>query len=463
MVVGEFTQETDLLVIGGGPGGYHAAFRAASNGIQTTIVEASPALGGVCLHHGCIPSKTYLSIAETMHAAASAAVMGIRFADPKLDLAAIRGFKQEVVSKLAGGLDQLSKKHGVERLQGKARFEDAKHVAIQGGEVPRVKFRRAIIATGSRPARLRDIQIDSPRVLTSKTALELEDVPETLLVIGGGYIGLELGQVYAGFGSKVTVVEMLPGVLTGADRDLVRPLLKRLTTDFQQICTETKVIKMKEVKDEVELEFEGKNPPALKKFDKVLVSVGRMPGAADLDLDRAGVKVDEGGFIRVDERFQTTARNIYAVGDVIGEPMLAHKAQHEGTVLADSLAGKNAVFEPRAIPAVVFTDPQIAWAGCTEAEAKEEGLDFVIKKMPWSASGRAVALGRTDGITKLIFEKSTQRLLGIGLCGVHAGEMIAEGVLALEMGAVAFDVATAIHPHPTLSETISDVAAMVAD
>ena len=364
---------------------------------------------------------------------------------------------------LPGGLDQLAKKHDVECLQGKARFEDAKHVAIQGGEVPRVKFRRAIIATGSRSERLGDVQIDSPRVLTSTTALELENVPKTLLVIGGGYIGLELGQVYAGFGSKVTVVEMLPTLLTGADRDLVRPLLKRLKTDFQQICTETKVVRMKEVKGGIELEFEGKNPPALKRFDKVLVSVGRRPNVTELDLDQAGVKVDGRGFIRVDERFQTTTRNIHAIGDVIGEPMLAHKAMHEGTVLADSLAGKNAVFDPRAIPAVVFTDPQIAWAGCTEAEAKEKGLDFIIKKMPWSASGRAVALGRTDGVTKLIFEKSTHRLIGIGLCGVHAGEMIAEGVLALEMGAVAFDVATTIHPHPTLSETIGEVAAMVGD
>ncbi|MFH1110531.1 MAG: dihydrolipoyl dehydrogenase [Planctomycetota bacterium] len=463
MVVGEFTQETDLLVIGGGPGGYHAAFRAASHGIQTTIVESMPALGGVCLHRGCIPSKTYLSMAETLHTAAVSKDMGIDFGKPELDVDRIRAWKDHVIAKLADGLDQRCKKYKVDRVQGTARFEDGKHVAIEGGSVPRIKFKRAIIATGSRSIELKGIQIDSPRVLTSRTALQMEDIPKTLLVIGGGYIGLELGQVYAGFGSKVAVVEMTSGLLPGVDRDLLRPLLKRLEGEFDAIGLDTKVVGMKDFKGGIEVAFEGKNPPKSTKFDKVLVSVGRRPNSRDLGLDKAGVEIDERGFIKVDAGFKTTAAKIYAIGDVIGNPMLAHKAMHEGTVLADALAGKGVVFEPRAIPAVVFTDPVIAWAGLTEAEAKEKKLDFVIRKMPWSASGRAVALGRTDGVTKLILDKSTQRLLGIGLTGPHAGEMISEGVLALEMGAVAYDLATMIHPHPTLSETIGEAAGLMTE
>ncbi len=461
MVVGEFTQETDLLVIGGGPGGYHAAFRAASHGIQTAIVESMPALGGVCLHRGCIPSKTYLSLAETLHTAAAAKEMGIDFGSPKLDIAKIRDWKNQVVKKLASGLDMQAKKYKVERIQGTARFEDGKHVTVEGGPVAHIKFRRCIIATGSRSIELKGVQIDSPRVLTSRTALEMEDVPKTLLVIGGGYIGLELGQVYAALGSRVTIVELLPGLLPGVDRDLLRPLLKRLETQFEQICLETKVVSMKESKGGIELGFEGKNPPKSSKFDKVLVSVGRRPNSRDLNLEKAGVELDDRGFIKVDGHFRTTAQRIYAIGDVIGNPMLAHKALHEGIVLVDQLAGQNAVFEPRAIPAVVFTDPVIAWAGITEDEAKARKIDIVIRKMPWSASGRAVALGRTDGVTKLILDKATQRVLGIGLTGPHAGEMISEGVLAIEMGAVAHDLATAIHPHPTLSETIGEAAGLL--
>ena len=460
MVVGEFTQETDLLVIGGGPGGYHAAFRAAQHGIQTTIIESMPKLGGVCLHRGCIPSKTYLSIAETLYTAATAKSMGVDFGKPKLDVDGIRKWKEQVVSKLAGGLDMQCKKFKVDRVTGTARFEDSKHVGIEGGDVRRIKFRRCIIATGSRSIELKGVQIESPRVLTSRTALDMQDIPKTLLVIGGGYIGIELGQVFAGFGSKVTVVEMLPGILPGADRDLVRPLLKRVEEEFAEICLETKVVSMKDTKTAIELGFEGKNPPKTTKFDKVLVCVGRRPNSADLNLASAGVQVDQRGFIKVDAEFQTTTPRIYAIGDVIGNPMLAHKAMHEGMVLADRLAGKNVVFEPRAIPAVVFSDPAIAWAGYTESEAKEKGIDIKITKLPWSASGRAVAIGRTDGVTKLIFDKKTERLIGIGLCGPHAGEMISEGVLAMEMGAVAFDLETTIHPHPTLSETIGEAAAM---
>ena len=460
MVVGEFTQETNLLVIGGGPGGYHAAFRAASHGIRTTIVESNGALGGVCLHRGCIPSKTYLAMAETLHAAALGKSMGIDFGKPKLDVAAMRAWKQKVISKLASGLDSLCKKYQVERIHGTACFEDGKFVRIQGGSVPRVKFRRAIIATGSRSVELRGLGSDLSCVLNSRTALELEEIPKSLLVIGGGYIGLELGQVYAAFGSKVTVVEMLPKLMPGVDRDLVRPLLKRLEDDFEQICLETRVVSLKEVKGSAELVFDGKNPPKSKRFEKVLVAVGRRPNSADLDLDKAGVEVDDRGFIKVDSGFCTSAKRIYAIGDVIGNPMLAHKAQHEGRVVADRIAGKDTVFEPRAIPAVVFTDPAIAWAGYTEQEAKEQGLDIVVRKVPWSASGRAVSLGRTDGVTKLILDKATTRVIGVGLTGPHVGEMISEGVLAIEMGAVAYDLETMIHPHPTLSETIGEVAGL---
>lgn len=463
MVVGEFTQDTDLLVIGGGPGGYHAAFRAASHGIQTTIVESMPALGGVCLHRGCIPSKTYLSIIELMHAAGAAKEKGIDFGRPKIDLDGMRKWKNQVLAKLSGGLDMQAKKYGVERLTGTARFEDGKHVAIEGGTVPRVKFKRAIIATGSKSIVLKGVQIDSPRVLTSRTALELEDIPKTLLVIGGGYIGLELGQVFAGLGSKVTVVEMMPALLPGVDKDLLRPLLKRLEEEFAEICLESKVVSMKDTKTAIEIGFEGKNPPKLNKFDKVLVSVGRTPNARDLGLEKAGIEVDQRGFIKVDGNFKTTAPRIFAIGDVIGNPMLAHKALNEGAVLADQLAGKPAVFEPRAIPAVVFTDPEIAWAGVTEQEAKDKGMDIVVKKLPWAASGRAVALGRTDGLTKLIFDKATQRLIGAGMTGPHVGEMIAETVLAMEMGAVAHDMASTIHPHPTLSESLFETATMMAE
>lgn len=462
MVVGEFTQDADLLIIGGGPGGYHAAFRAASHGISTTIVDAEKSgLGGVCLHRGCIPSKTYLSLAETLHAAEHAKEMGIDFGKPKLSVAAMRKWKEQVITKLSGGLDQLCKKYGVDRITGKARFENGKHVAIKGGDVARVKFRKAIIATGSRSIFLKGLQIESPRVLTSRTALDLSDIPRTLLIMGGGYIGLELGQVFAAFGSKVTVVEMTPDLLPGVDRDLVRPLAQRLKKDFDEISMETKVVAMKETKGGIELKFEGKNPPKSNTFDKVLVSVGRRPNSDELDLGKAGIEVDQRGFIKVDEGFCTTAARIYAIGDVIGNPMLAHKAMHEGNVVADRIAGKDTVFDPRAIPAVVFTDPAIAWAGLTETEAKAAGVDLQIKKIPWSASGRAVSLGRTDGLTKLMFDKSTDRLIGVGLAGPHAGEMIAEGVLALEMGAVSYDLATMIHPHPTLTELIGEAAGLV--
>ncbi|MFQ5462708.1 MAG: dihydrolipoyl dehydrogenase [Phycisphaerae bacterium] len=461
MVVGEFTQETDLLVIGGGPGGYHAAFRAAEHGIQTTLVEQMPRLGGVCLHRGCIPSKTYLALVETLHLANGAKEKGVGFGQAKIDIERMRGWKDSVITKLAGGLDMLCKKHKIERIRGTARFDDGKNISVSGETTVRIKFRRAIIATGSKPVTLKGIQPDSPCVLTSRTALDLAKIPQSLLVLGGGYIGLELGQVYAGLGSKVTVVEMLPSICTGVDGDLARPLIKRLKEDFEDICLETKVVGMREVQGGIEVSFEGNNVPKRKKFGNVLVSVGRRPNTDDLALAKAGVELDEQGFIKVDEHFATTAKRIFAIGDVIGNPMLAHKALHEGLVLADRLAGKDEVFEPRTIPAVVFTDPEIAWAGVTARQAKEQELDVIIKKIPWGASGRAVAIGRTDGLTKMIFEKESKRLIGVGMTGPHVGEMIGECVLAMEMGAVAYDIHRTIHPHPTLSETIFETAGMI--
>lgn len=329
--------------------------------------------------------------------------------------------------------------------------------------MPRVKFRRVIIATGSRSVDLPGIDLDTPRLMNSRTALDFEDIPKKLLVIGGGYIGLELGTVYAALGSKVTVVEMLPTLLPGGvDGDLVRVLARRLGEDFDEICLKTRVTQMSEVKRGIDVSFDGENVPKTQTFDKVLVAIGRRPNTGDLQLDRTKATLDDRGFIKVGEKFQTDDPRIYAIGDVIGDPMLAHKASHEGRILAEILAGQNSVFDARSIPAVVFTDPEIAWTGLTQDEAKQQKLDVVVKKIPWSASGKAVSLGRTDGLTKIIFDKATQRVLGVAMVGPHVGDMIAEGVLAIEMGAVAHDLAATIHPHPTLSETVGDVAMMMA-
>ncbi|NOT02942.1 MAG: dihydrolipoyl dehydrogenase [Phycisphaerales bacterium] len=457
MVVGEFTQDTDLLVIGGGPGGHSAAFRAAKLGIQTTIVESRGPLGGVCLHCGCIPSKTLLSIAELIAAAEHGKEFGVSFGKPKIELDGVRGWKNGVVDKLAKGLDSVAKKLGIERVKGLARFEDNKHVAITGGDVPRIKFKRAIVATGSKPIVLKGIQIDSPRVWDSTSALTVEEVPKRLLVVGGGYIGLELGAVYATLGSEVTVVEMLDSLLPGCDADLVKPLAKRMEKLLHEICLKTRVVKMKDTGKTVEVDFEGESQPKEKQFDRVLVAVGRTPNTDGLGLERTGVKVER-GFIQVDAQFRTADPKIFAIGDVIGNPMLAHKAIHEGHVCAEAIAGRNVLFDRRTIPAVVFTDPEIAWCGLTEAEAKSKGIKHEVRKMQWVASGRAVSIGRTDGLTKILFDPDSQRVLGVGITGAHAGEMIAEGALAIEMGAVATDLAETIHPHPTLSETVYEVA-----
>lgn len=461
MVVGEFTQETDLLVIGGGPGGYSAAFRAAQAGVQTTIVEERGPLGGVCLHCGCIPSKTLLHVAEMLHLAEHGKDFGITFGKPKIDLDGVRGWENKVIDKLSRGLGSVAKKLGVEVIKGRATFEDSKTVTISEGDVSRIKFKKAIVATGSSPVFLKGIQLDHPRVMDSTAALKLEDIPKKLLVIGGGYIGLELGQVYASLGSEVTVVEMMDTLIPGCDADLAKPLVKRCEKMFKAVSLGAKVVGMKESGKSIEVQFEGDKLPADKKFDRVLVSVGRRPNTDNLGLEKTKVAVDR-GFIQADAQFRTADPKIFAIGDVIGNPMLAHKAIHEGQVAADVIAGKDAVFDRRTIPAVVFTDPEIAWCGITEAEAKNEGRKVSVKKMQWVGSGRAVAIGRTDGLTKIIFDPDTDRVLGVGIAGPHAGEMIAEGCLAIEMGAVATDLAETIHPHPTLSEMMGDIAGGVS-
>ena len=454
-------ERTDLVVVGGGPGGYAAAFRAADLGIAVTLVDLEPNPGGVCLYRGCIPSKALLHVAKLIDEAAHAGDWGVTFGPPKIDLDRLRSFEEGVVGKLTAGLGQLAKRRKIRFLQARARFVSPTRLALEAlgeGDVPaELEFGAAILATGSQPSRIPGFP-DSPRVMDSTAALALPDVPRRLLVVGGGYIGLELGSVYAALGSRVTVVEMLDGLLPGADDDLVRPLARRLDMRFEAIRLATKVASMKVVGDEVQVAFEGGDGPANGSFDRVLVSIGRRPSSEDLGLETTAVRVGEGGFVTVDDRMRTAEPTIYAIGDLVGQPMLAHKASHEGIVAAENVAGKKTVFEPSAIPAVVFTDPEIAWTGLTEVDAKARGRAVEVVRFPWAASGRATTLGRDDGLTKLVLDPESGRVLGVGICGPGAGELIAEATLAIEMGAVAEDLAKTIHPHPTLSETVMEAA-----
>jgi dihydrolipoamide dehydrogenase len=456
-------REVHLLVIGGGPGGYPAALHAADHGVQTLLVDEDPKLGGVCLNRGCIPSKALLHVAKVIREAQHAAGLGLSFGEPKLDLPKLREFVQgKVVGKLTGGIGMLCKGRGVETVRGHATFEDASTVVVTDGDKPvaRVRFRECVIATGSVPVVPRPWQLGDPRVMDSTGALLLPDVPKKLLVIGGGYIGLEIGSVYAALGSKVTVIEATDGLLPLADRDLVAPLEKRLRAEFEAIYLNTKVAGMRPTDAGVVVTIEGKDVPGEITFDRVLVSVGRRPNTAGLGLEKAGLKTDDRGFIPVDARRRTAVPHISAIGDVAGEPMLAHKATAEARVAVDVIRGEPAVWEPRAIPAVIFTDPEIAWAGLTERDAQAQNVPHDVLKFPWAASGRAVALDITTGLTKLLVDPESKRVLGVGIVGTGAGEMIAEGVLAVEMGAVARDVLETIHPHPTLSETIMESAEM---
>jgi dihydrolipoamide dehydrogenase len=459
----EATQKLRVAVVGGGPGGYAAAFLAADLGMQVTLIDPEINPGGVCLYRGCIPSKALLHVAKLIEESQQAKNWGIEFPPAKVDLARLRGFKEGVVKKLTGGLGQLSKQRHVEYIQGRAAFENSTTLKISKADSTEVtlSFDRIILATGSRPAVIPAFKIDSPRLMDSTGALNLEDIPASLLVVGGGYIGLELGSVYAALGTRVTVVEMLPGLLPGADRDLVLPLHKRLEKMFEAILVNTTVASLKEDGAGIRVTFAGasiKDDNREKVFDRVLVSVGRKPNSDIPGLDKTQVAVNSRGFIEVNKQLQTADPSIYAIGDVVGEPMLAHKASHEGRTAAEAIAGHKVAFEPNAIPAVVFTDPEIAWCGLTETQAEKENREIKVAKFPWAASGRALAIDRPDGMTKLIVDPHTERVLGVGIVGAGAGELIAEGVLAIEMCALASDIAMTIHPHPTLSETVMQSA-----
>jgi dihydrolipoyl dehydrogenase len=453
--------KTQVAVIGGGPGGYAAAFLAADMGMDVTLINNEIDPGGVCLYRGCIPSKALLHIAKLINEAKEAKEWGIDFGEPKIDLDKLREFKDSVVNKLTGGLGQLSTQRKINYIRGKASFVNSITVIIEKheGGSEELTYENAILATGSLPTKIPSLSIDSPRVMDSTGALELNDIPEKFLVIGGGYIGLEMGSVYAALGSKVTVVEMTTGLLPGADKDLVKVLKKSITPRFEQIYLNTKVTELKEVKDGIKVKLEGEsgeNSELL--FDKVLISIGRKPVTKGFGLENTSVKVNDRGFVEIDEKCLTHDSNIYAIGDVAGDPMLAHKASAEGKVAVEAIAGHKVAFEPNAIPAVVFTDPELAWAGLTENEAKEKGIKVEVARFPWAASGRATTLGRSDGLTKLIIDPETERVLGMGVVGPGAGELIAEGVLAIEMSALVKDIALSIHPHPTLSETIMESA-----
>lgn len=451
---------TQLAVVGGGPGGYAAAFLAADLGMQVTLIDEAPHPGGVCLYRGCMPSKALLHVAKVVTEAREARGWGVDFGPPTLDLDRLRRWKDQSVARLTEGLGQLSTRRGVTWLRGRAALSgptSARVTAADGG-VTELAFEHAILATGSRPAAPAALSLDSPRVWDSTRALEMPCVPGSLLVVGGGYIGLELGSVYAALGARVTVVEMTAGLLPGADRDLVAVLARRLASVCEAVLLETSVTALAEADDGVAVSLRGPDGESARRFDRVLVAVGRVPNSDVPGLDRTAVRRDARGFVTVDRRRRTAEPSIFAVGDLVGEPMLAHKASHEAKIAVEAIAGSRAGFEPAAVPAVVFTDPEVAWCGLTETGAKAEGRAAAVAKFPWAASGRAVTLGRPTGMTKLVIDPESERILGVGIVGSGAGELIAEGVVAVEMGATASDLRLCIHPHPTLSETLMESA-----
>lgn len=459
MVMGELTQETQLLVVGGGPGGYAAAFRAADLGLDVTMVDEGSGPGGACLFRGCIPSKTLLFVTELMYDAGRSETMGIAFDRPHLDLERLRSWKGNVVDRLASGLVTLANKRGVQLVQATAEFESSEKVRLHGSEVAHFKFQHAIVATGSRPATLPGVETcESGRIMDSTGALALAELPETLLVVGGGYVGLELGSVYAALGTKVTLVDVSARLLPGMDEDLVRPLRRRLESEFEAMLLNTRVKTMRELPDRVEVALEGDLERPERCFDRVLVAIGRKPNTEGLRLEKTGAKLSDRGFIVVDEQQRTADERIFAIGDVVGGAMLAHKAMREGRIAAEVIAGQSSAFDVRAIPAVVYTDPQLAWCGLSEEQARREGRRLEVSRFPWTASGRAATMGASEGLTKVVFDAETGRVLGVGVVGRGAGEMIGEGVLAIEMGALAEDMALTMHPHPTLSETEGEVA-----
>ena len=450
----------DVLVIGSGPGGYAAAFRAADLGRDVIIIDKDPTLGGVCLNRGCIPSKTLLHIAKVLEEADSLKKMGVSFTKPKIDIDAVRDWKSKVVTQLSGGIAQMAKARNVKTIQAEASFISNNEVELNSDSGKQIlTFDHCIIAAGSSSSSVPGIPKDNENILTSKTALDLKKIPKKLLVIGGGYIGLEMGTVYSALGSSVSVAEFLPTLLPGADADLVKPLARKLKKEFSNIHLSTKITKVEPVKPNglsVTMEKDGSS--ITEKFDQVLVSVGRKPNTNKLGLENTKIKVDDFGFISVDKYQKTNIDNIYAIGDIAGNPMLAHKATHEGKVAAEVICGLPAAFDAKAIPAVIFTDPEIAWVGITEKEAKEKSIPYEKGEFPWAASGKSLALGRNEGRTKIIFDKDTKRTIGVGIVGPNAGDLISEGALAIEMGADAEDISLTIHPHPTLGETFANAA-----
>ncbi|MFP4302789.1 MAG: dihydrolipoyl dehydrogenase [Alkalispirochaetaceae bacterium] len=461
------SKQTETVVIGGGPGGYAAAFRAADLGQKVILVDPLENPGGVCLHWGCIPTKALLHVVKVKDEARKAKEWGLTYSDPEVDIDQLRSFKDSVIQKLTGGLAQLTKQRKIEHLHGYARFNSEKEITVSlndGGE-EQLSFEHAIIATGATPISLPNVNIESDRILYAKSALELEGVPESLLVVGGGYIGLELGSVFGKLGAKVTVVEMMPGIMPGADRDLVKVFEKENGEEvLQEILTSTVVDEMKEVKNGLEVTMKSadgeKGTNKTETYSKVLLTVGQRPNTENLGLEAAGVETTDRGFVSVDEQRRTSKPHIFAVGDVAGAPLLAHKATLEGKVAAEVISGKKSAYDPATIPSVEYTDPEIAWAGVTEEQAKEQRLEVEVTSFPWAASGRALAMGTDVGKTKLIIDKKSGRVLGVGIVGKDAGELISEGVLAIEMGALAEDLALTVHPHPTLSETIMEAAEM---
>lgn len=459
MVMGELTQETEVLVIGGGPGGYAAAFRAADLGLEVTLVDMQARPGGECLFRGCIPSKTLLYLAELIHDAKRAGPMGLTFSPPDIHLETVRTWKQRVIDSLADGLVTLSNKRGVQLIRGRAVFEGSDRVRLADSEISHIKFKHAILATGSRPTPLPGTPFtEKSRVMDSAGALELADIPESLLIFGGGYIALEMGSVYASLGSRVTVAVRSDRLLRGADPDLAAPLIRRLEELFHAIHFNTKIAELKENDTSVDVTFEGEIEDPHQTYDRVLIAIGRTPNSPDIGLETTQVKVDDRGFVVVDEQQRTADKRIYAIGDVAGGQLLAHKAFREGRVAAEVIAGEPSAFDVRAMPAVVYTDPQVAWCGITEAEARKQKIPVKVERFPWKFSSRATTMDAPEGLTKIMVDPETGRILGLGITGRNTEGMISEGVLAIEMGALAEDMALSIHPHPTLSETVAEAA-----
>ena len=447
--------QAQLVVIGAGPGGYTAAFRAADLGMDVILVERWPTLGGVCLNVGCIPSKALLHAAKVIDDAAAMADHGIAFGKPSIDALKLRGWKNEIVKKLTGGLTQLAKQRKVRVVHGIARFESASSLCLDNGET--IAFEKCIIAAGSESIMLPGLP-DDPRIIDSTGALELDQLPKRMLVVGGGIIGLEMACVYSALGTDVSVVELLDSLMPGTDKDLLRPFLKIVKPRYEAIMTSTKVTGMRPTAPGIEVTFEGKNAPETGVYDRVLVAVGRRANGDQINADKAGVEVSEHGVISVDNQMRTNVPHIFAIGDLVPGPMLAHKATHEAKVAAEVAAGEKSHFDARTIPSVAYTDPEIAWVGLTETEAKEQGVDYELTKIPWAASGRALSLGRAEGFTKLLWDKTTERVLGGAIVGPNAGDLISEIGLAIEMGADATDISQTVHPHPTLSETVAFAA-----